>query len=52
MSKDSLPLKKTTQFRQLLESTTLEFLIEAHNGITAKIGEAAGFNGLWAGTFA
>ena len=27
----------------------LEFLIEAHNGISAKIGEEAGFKGLWAG---
>ena len=41
--------KKTTQFRRLLEGDELEFLIEAHNGITAKIGEEAGFKGLWAG---
>lgn len=44
-----LPLKKTTQFRRLLDSGELEFLLEAHNGITAKIGEEAGFKGLWAG---
>lgn len=43
------PLKKTTQFRRLLDSADLEFLLEAHNGITAKIGEEAGFKGLWAG---
>jgi len=42
-------LKKTTQFRRLLDSDELEFLLEAHNGITAKIGEEAGFKGLWAG---
>jgi len=42
-------LKKTAQFRRLLESGELEFLLEAHNGITAKIGEEAGFKGLWAG---
>jgi phosphoenolpyruvate phosphomutase len=42
-------LKKTTQFRRLLNSNELEFLLEAHNGITAKIGEEAGFKGLWAG---
>jgi len=42
-------LKKTTQFRRLLDSGDLEFLLEAHNGITAKIGEEAGFKGLWAG---
>ena len=41
--------KKTTQFRHLLENDKLEFLIEAHNGISAKIGEEAGFKGLWAG---
>ncbi|MDP7419527.1 MAG: isocitrate lyase/phosphoenolpyruvate mutase family protein, partial [Gammaproteobacteria bacterium] len=43
------PQKKTTRFRQLLDSGALEFLLEAHNGITAKIGEEAGFKGLWAG---
>ncbi len=42
-------MKKTTQFRRLLDSGDLEFLLEAHNGITAKIGEEAGFKGLWAG---
>ena len=40
---------KTTRFRQLLASTELEFLLEAHNGITAKIVEEAGFRGIWAG---
>ena len=33
----------------MLDSGDLEFLLEAHNGITAKIGEEAGFKGLWAG---
>jgi len=42
-------MKRTTQFRQLLNSPDLEFLLEAHNGITAKIGEEAGFKALWAG---
>ena len=41
--------KKTKQFRDLLMSSELEFLLEAHNGITAKIGEEAGFKALWAG---
>lgn len=44
-----MPLKKTTRFRQLLASPELEFLIEAHNGISARIGEEAGFRGIWAG---
>lgn len=42
-------LRKTTRFRQLLQSPQLEFLLEAHNGISARIGEEAGFRGLWAG---
>ena len=41
-------MKKTTRFRQLLHSDRLEFLLEAHNGLSAKIGEEAGFQGLWA----
>ncbi len=40
--------KKTTQFRSLLESKSLEFIMEAHNGISAKIVEEAGFKGIWA----
>jgi len=43
------PVRKTTQFRRLLNSDELEFLLEAHNGITAKIVEEAGFRGIWAG---
>jgi phosphoenolpyruvate phosphomutase len=47
--KFNIVTKKTTQFRRILESDELEFLLEAHNGITAAIGEEAGFKGLWAG---
>lgn len=36
------------RFRTLLHSPQLEFLLEAHNGISAKIAEEAGFKGLWA----
>jgi phosphoenolpyruvate phosphomutase len=42
-------LRRTTRFRRLLTSPELEFLLEAHNGISARIGEEAGFKGLWAG---
>jgi len=42
-------IRRTTQFRQLLNSNELEFLCEAHNGISAKIAEEAGFRALWAG---
>lgn len=41
-------IKRTTQFRSLLNSKNLEFIMEAHNGISAKIVEEAGFKGIWA----
>src|SRR5215207_7961470 len=41
-------MKKTTQFKQLLGSGQLEFLMEAHNGLSARIVEEAGFQGIWA----
>ena len=40
--------KKTSQLRNLLTSDSLEFILEAHNGISARIAEEAGFKGLWA----
>lgn len=40
---------RATCFRQLLQSPDLNFLLEAHNGVSAKIGEEAGFKALWAG---
>ena len=40
--------RKTTQFRALLHSNRLEFLMEAHNGLSARIVEEAGFRGIWA----
>ncbi len=41
-------VSKCTQLRQLLESPQLEFIMEAHNGISARIVEEAGFKGIWA----
>lgn len=41
------PMKKTTQFRNMLLSKELEFIMEAHNGLSAKIVEEAGFKGIW-----
>ena len=38
----------STQFKQLLLSPQLEFICEAHNGLSAKIVEEAGFHGIWA----
>lgn len=40
-------VKKTTQFKQLLHSNKVEFLLEAHNGLSAKIVEETGFKGIW-----
>ncbi len=40
--------KKTTQLKNMLQSPELEFLMEAHNGLSAKIVEEAGFKGIWA----
>ena len=39
---------RTTQLRALLQSHHLEFLMEAHNGLSARIVEEAGFHGIWA----
>ncbi|MCB9733053.1 MAG: phosphoenolpyruvate mutase [Deltaproteobacteria bacterium] len=40
-------MKKTTRFKQMLQSKDLEFICEAHNGLSAKIVEEAGFGGIW-----
>jgi phosphoenolpyruvate phosphomutase len=40
--------KQTRQFRKLLSSEQLEFICEAHNGVSAKIVQEAGFPGIWA----
>ena len=39
---------KAAQFRQLLQSSNLEFLMEAHHGLSARIVEETGFRGVWA----
>ncbi len=41
-------LSKAAQLRTLLESPDLSFLMEAHDGLSAKIVEEAGFRGVWA----
>jgi phosphoenolpyruvate phosphomutase len=40
-------LKKTTKLKNLITSKDLSFLMEAHNGLSAKIVEESGFQGLW-----
>lgn len=41
-------MKKTTQLRNLINSGQLEFIMEAHNALSAKIVEETGFKGIWA----
>ncbi len=40
-------MKKTTQLKKLIQSPELTYLMEAHNGLSAKIVEEAGFEGIW-----
>ena len=40
-------ISKSRRLRNLLESPQLEFILEAHNGISARIAEQAGFRGIW-----
>jgi phosphoenolpyruvate phosphomutase len=44
---ESKMLKKTTQLKQILKSDQTEFIMEAHNGLSARIVEEAGFKGIW-----
>ena len=39
---------KAARLRGLLHAPALSFIMEAHNGISAKIVEEAGFEGIWA----
>ena len=41
-------MKKTTKLKRIIDSKNLEFLMEAHNGVSAKIVEETGFEGIWA----
>ncbi len=47
-AKTTIPETKTGQFRRLLQAAELSFLMEAHNGLSAKIVEETGFPGIWA----
>ena len=41
-------MKKSSLLKKLLNSNKPEYLMEAHNGLSAKIVEEAGFSGIWA----
>jgi phosphoenolpyruvate phosphomutase len=45
-------MKKTVRFRQLLTTKHTEFVMQAHNALSARIVEEAGFKALWAGGLA
>jgi phosphoenolpyruvate phosphomutase len=40
--------RRASRLRTLIESRELTFLMEAHNGLSARIVEEAGFAGIWA----
>ena len=39
--------RKTARLKGMLHGQGLSFLMEAHNGLSAKIAEEAGFEGIW-----
>jgi len=39
--------RKSSQLKAMIKSPKLEFIMEAHSGISAKIVEEAGFRGIW-----
>lgn len=43
-----MEISKSQQLKRILESTCLEFAMEAHSGVSAVIAEEAGFRCLWA----
>lgn len=47
MPADSSP-SKARQLRALLDPSSLDFIMEAHNGLSARIAEEAGFKAIWA----
>ncbi len=44
---EGLVSSRSARLRQMLRSDQLEFLMEAHNGLSARIVREAGFKGIW-----
>lgn len=42
-----MPTTKTRQLKTLLKSGATDFIMEAHNGLSAKLVERVGFRGIW-----
>ena len=40
-------MQKSTQLKNMLTSERTEFILEAHNGLSARIVEETGFKGIW-----
>ncbi len=47
-TKPNIAPTRAAKLRQMLQSAELEFLMEAHNGLSARIVREAGFKGIWA----
>ena len=47
ITKPQVKPSRSLQLRQMLQSAELEFLMEAHNGLSARIVKEAGFKGIW-----
>ncbi len=47
-SPGAAPATRSAKLRAMLVSPELEFLMEAHNGLSARIVREAGFKGIWA----
>jgi phosphoenolpyruvate phosphomutase len=48
----SVTPSRSARLRQIIESPGLAFLMEAHNALSARIAQEAGFDALWAGGLA
>jgi phosphoenolpyruvate phosphomutase len=48
---DARVFRRTQRLRRMIEGPGLSFLMEAHSGLSAKIAQEAGFEGIWASGF-
>ncbi|HET9389178.1 MAG TPA: phosphoenolpyruvate mutase [Steroidobacteraceae bacterium] len=48
MTEKQTTLSRSAKLRRMLQSDSLEFLMEAHNGLSARIVRESGFAGIWA----
>ncbi len=48
VNQKTIVMSKTSMLRSIVASPNIDFLMEAHNGLSARIAEEAGFVGLWA----